>query len=317
MLLMLNYIHLLFFLECWDGEPDNRPTIYEVVDLLKAMIMKTEVIIANPQLSNVISNKQEINEPLLSTNNSESQGELLRLIQNFNKINIKEIDPIALSYEREKFIIEKDFDRIVDEINDFIIKLYNGGISKYLLKEQITEYLNNYNISLQEIYNWLLNNQDNPNFSFLLGFFNAYGIETSQNNEKAFKLFIYATEKNHMLAQFHVAVCYLLGNGTLKNEKLAFEYAEKLANKNFALGQLLIGSCYEGGAGIEKNPKIAFYWYEKAANNGNVVAMYCLGLMYENGKEITKDSIDKAIYWYEKSGYKDAQEKLEKLQKNQ
>jgi hypothetical protein len=30
MLLILDYI--IVFLECWDGEPDNRPTIYQVVD---------------------------------------------------------------------------------------------------------------------------------------------------------------------------------------------------------------------------------------------------------------------------------------------
>jgi hypothetical protein len=64
-----------------------------VVDLLKAMITKTDVIMENPQLSNV-SNEKEISEPPLSANNSESlesQGELSRFIQNFNKMDTKKL----------------------------------------------------------------------------------------------------------------------------------------------------------------------------------------------------------------------------------
>jgi TPR repeat protein len=279
------------------------------------MITKTDVIIESSRLS-IVSIEQEINESPLSTNNSESQGELSRLIQNFQNFDI---DNVSESIKQEKFSIEKDFNGIVDEINDFIIKLLNKGINGSLLKEQVIEHINNnYNINSQEIYNWLSTNQNNPNSIFLLGIFNAFGIETSQNNEKAFRLFINASEKNHLLAQFFVGCCYKFGDGTVINEKLALEYFEKLANENFALGQFYISNCYLDGIGTIKNSKNAFYWSEKAANNGNIVAMYGLGLMYEKGKGITKD-IDKAIYWYEKSakqGYKKSQNKLEKLQKN-
>ncbi|CAB4395977.1 unnamed protein product [Rhizophagus irregularis] len=85
--------YVTIYTKCWDGEPDNRPTIYQVVDWLKALITKTDIITENPQLSN----EQEINEaPPLSTNNSELQGELSQLIQNFDKMDTKEFDPIEL-----------------------------------------------------------------------------------------------------------------------------------------------------------------------------------------------------------------------------
>ncbi|CAB5303329.1 unnamed protein product [Rhizophagus irregularis] len=87
--------YVTIYTKCWDGEPDNRPTIYQVVDWLKALITKTDIITENPQLSN----EQEINEaPPLSTNNSELQGELSQLIQNFDKMDTKEFDPIFLNY---------------------------------------------------------------------------------------------------------------------------------------------------------------------------------------------------------------------------
>ncbi|CAB5364577.1 unnamed protein product [Rhizophagus irregularis] len=75
------------YTKCWDGEPDNRPTIYQVVDWLNGMI--TKIDINHHQISN-----KEINEAYLSNNNSESQGDLSQLIQDFDRINIKEVDPM-------------------------------------------------------------------------------------------------------------------------------------------------------------------------------------------------------------------------------
>src|SRR5207244_11262817 len=123
--------------------------------------------------------------------------------------------------------------------------------------------------------------------------FKYCGIETSVNNEKAFNLFINASEKDCIIAQYYVGECYKFGYGTKKDEKLAFEYYEKI--QNYAIGQNEIGYCYDEGMGVEEDLKMAFYWYEKAANNGNIVAMFNLGLFYKNGFGVEKD-IDKAIY---------------------
>jgi hypothetical protein len=77
-----------------DSKLDNRPTIYQVVDWLKAIAdVKVEIL--------QLSSKQELNlsnaEVLLSTSNSESQGELSQLIQNFNKISTSEINTTPIS----------------------------------------------------------------------------------------------------------------------------------------------------------------------------------------------------------------------------
>ncbi|GET03200.1 kinase-like domain-containing protein [Rhizophagus clarus] len=203
----------------------------------------------------------------------------------------KEIDSVAISSIQKNPSIGKDFNILVDEINnDFICKLINEAPKHKLVKQKFIEYFNNHNINLQEFYNWLLCNQTSTNSIFLFGYFNYYGI-VNEDNEKAFNLFINASEKNHTLAQFFVGKCYKFGYGTNKNGKLAFEYYEKAANKNCAVAQLEIG---------------------------DKEAQYNLALMYENGDGITKD-IDKAIYWYDKSanqGNKMARDKLKELQNN-
>ncbi|GBB99013.1 hypothetical protein RclHR1_00340004 [Rhizophagus clarus] len=257
---------------------------------IKKAIIKEDVIIEN-------SRKQELNVTL---NNSESQGELSPcFIKNFDKIKIKEIDPVTFSYKREKFSFEKGFDMRVDGVNDLIFKLANKGTSWQLIEENVIEYFNNYNVNLKEIYNWLLNNPNNLNSIFLLGYFNYRGIETNVDLKKAFNLFN-ASKENHILSQYFVGNCYEFGNGTTKNEKLAFEYFEKSAKKNFSHGQLEIGYFYDCEIGVKRDLIKAFYWYKKAANNGNIIAMYNLGRYYLNGIVIEKDC-KKAFELFKKS----------------
>ncbi|POG75273.1 uncharacterized protein OCT59_024265 [Rhizophagus irregularis] len=283
------------YTKCWDGEPDNRPTIYQVVDWLNGIIKKTDIILKNHQISN--------KEACLSNNNSESQGDLSQLIQDFDRINIKEVDPMVIL---SKQAIE-DYNIIVDEINDFIFRLMNKGFERNSVKQKVIEYFNNHNINSQDIYNWLLSNQNSLNSIFLLGYFNHYGIVISENNEKAFNLFINASEKNHLLSQYFTGHCYFHGYGTVKNEKLSFDYYEKVANENFSSGQLGVGYFYKKGISVEKDYQKAFYWYEKAANNGNIIAIYSLSRFYEDGIFVEKD-YNKAFELYKKSaegGYPD------------
>ncbi|PKK69082.1 kinase-like protein [Rhizophagus irregularis] len=282
--------YIKIYTKCWDDEPNVRPTIFQVVDWLKAIVTKIDITIDQQFPSN-----QKLYD------NSESQGELSQFIRNFGKINIKEIDPIAVSIEQEKLLFEKGFNIIVDEVNDYLVKLANKGIDWQLLKLQVIEYFNYHTIDLQEIYNWLLNNQNNSNSIFLLGYFNYFGIKTSKNIEKAFNLFLNASEKDHISAHYFVGNCYKYGNGTKKNEKLAFEYCEKSANKNFTNGQLDVGYFYKNGIAINKNIKKSLYWYEQAANSGNVIAMHYLGNCYKDGKNGVKKDYNKAFELFKQS----------------
>ncbi|GBB90062.1 hypothetical protein RclHR1_16940003 [Rhizophagus clarus] len=83
--------YVKIYTECWDGDPDNRPTICQVVDWLKAMVTTTDLVTENLQLSS----EEENIDSSLSANISELQGELSQLILNFYKMNTNEIDMIV------------------------------------------------------------------------------------------------------------------------------------------------------------------------------------------------------------------------------
>ncbi|GET03217.1 kinase-like domain-containing protein [Rhizophagus clarus] len=241
---------------------------------------------------------------------------------NNNQSNItKEFDSMAMSRKQKHLSIEKDFNVVIYEINDFIRKIVNEAPENKLLKQKVDEYFKNHNISAQEIYNWLLNNQVNANSIFLLGYFNFYGIVTSEDNEKAINLFINASEKNHTLAQCFVGIYY--GN-IMTNYELAFKYFERAASNHYAVAQWTIGCMYINGIGIDEDFKKAFYWngigiekdynkafelYKQSAEGGNSDGIVMLGRCHSKGIG-TKIDKQKAFELYQNAanlGLKEAQ----------
>src|SRR5204862_371738 len=90
---------------------------------------------------------------------------------------------------------------VVDELVNLMFKELNKGRDRERIKQYVLNYINNYKIILHEIYNWLLNNQNNSNSIYLLGYFNYYGIEIDVNNQKAIELYQRAVELENIVAQ--------------------------------------------------------------------------------------------------------------------
>ncbi|GES87937.1 kinase-like domain-containing protein [Rhizophagus clarus] len=241
------------YIECWNGEPENRPSMNEVVERLRTIIHQQ-----NDNITYQISNENLYEESLINHTSTSSS-------------------------------VEEDDEDLNEIINHILMKVCEitseGKDQPYIF----LGYLNNFGINAEEIRSKLLNNQNNPNFIFLLGYFTYLGIESIKNEEKAFHLFINASEQNHLLAQYYVGKCYEFGIGTVKNEKLAFKYYEYFINRDYLTGQLKIDQYHKMETDISKDYKIAFRWYEEAARNGNVIAMRNLGLLYLNGNGVAKD----------------------------
>jgi hypothetical protein len=80
----------------------------------------------------------------------------------------------------------------VDEIINVIIQMTNEGKVWDEQKNILLDYFITNNINSKKFYNWLLSNQHISKNTFLLGYFNHLGIETDEDSEKAFSLFINA-----------------------------------------------------------------------------------------------------------------------------
>ncbi|GES91122.1 kinase-like domain-containing protein [Rhizophagus clarus] len=256
------------YTECWDNEPNNRPTMSQVI----------------VKLNNFISN------PLL-------HKKLSQTIQNFDKINIIGIEPSIQNINKN--IFEEDLSILVDELVDLIFKAVNEGKELIVRKQQFFDYIDDYMVNSQEIYNWLLNNQNNSNSIYLLGYFNYHGIETNNDKQRAIKLYQKATELENSAAQFDLAYIYIYGKDVEKNYDKAFELAKKLTNKESSAGINMLGYCYDVGIGTNIDELIAFELYQKAADLGNSNGINNLGCCYENG--IIVDDKKKALELYQKA----------------
>ncbi|GBC04391.1 hypothetical protein RclHR1_05660006 [Rhizophagus clarus] len=257
-----DYVRL--YTECWDSEPDKRPSMQEVVRRLTTILQKN--------------------------------GN-----QKFEKMNIKEIGTTTTTTTSNeptinKNILSENFSMIADKIIDMINKSINeGNDNEIKIKENIIDYINNCKINLQEIYTWFLSNQDKANLIFLTGYFNYCGICIDKNIGEAFSLFFKAMEKNYNLAKYYVGLCYETGESALKSEEISFKYYEEIANENYAAGEFKIGFFYEKGKGVKKDSNMANYWYRKAASNGSLIAQFKLAMIYKNGDDLNNKDHKKAF----------------------
>ncbi|GET04581.1 kinase-like domain-containing protein [Rhizophagus clarus] len=247
------------YTKCWDDNPDNRLPINDVFEKLNDIInqkqdenldrttnqienkntMNSVEESSHGKLSKMIQNfdkmniNQTPNENIIMNNvKEESHGELSQINNDFDKMNTEEIMESRTSTSSSQNILPENYLSIkVNEIMEFIYEVLNKR-DLLNLKQKVFDYINSENINLKETYDWLCNNQNyNSNLIFLRGYFDLYGIVTSEDYKKAFNLFINASEQDHILAQYFVGWCYLYGLGTPKDYKLAFECFEKVANK--------------------------------------------------------------------------------------
>jgi TPR repeat protein len=253
--------------------------------------------IDNYNLNSTLQNEREINDYSSNTNNS-VHGEMSQIMNNFHKMEMKEEISPTTSMDVNENIYEEDLSIMIDELVNNYLKDINEGKERNVRKQHIIDYVNKYDS--QKIYNWLLNNQNNQNSIFLLGYFNYHGIKIKSDKRKAFELYQKATKLKNSAAQHDLINIYTYGEDDYKNYDKAFELSKELAKKGYSGGINQLGYCYDRGIGTKKNINKAFELYEKAANLGNSGSQYNLATMYECGEGVKEDH-NKAFKYSEKS----------------
>ena len=115
------------YLECWNNEPDNRPTVDQVVERLNLMILASNNQSANYDADLQLPNEQQFkpnNDEKSSNTNNSLHGELSNLIQNFDELNTNEMIESLTSRNN---LLENKFSKIVEEIVDNFLKIINSA----------------------------------------------------------------------------------------------------------------------------------------------------------------------------------------------
>ncbi|GBC38023.2 kinase-like domain-containing protein [Rhizophagus irregularis DAOM 181602=DAOM 197198] len=327
---------------CWKNDPNERPSIQQVVLCLKSMI------------------KQDINEEKNSTKFIKNVIEKEPSNEDFDNMMDNDYN-FFIGDDFSNSLIDDDFDlnmndiiqknlliditdsddvgKIIDKLIDHLIKLHDelgyGFAGAKQIIEQNIKYINQ---PLDDILDWLNDNQISSKYIFFHGFLYFNGIIVKGDEDKAFASFSKASKDNYSMAQVYLCKwyennekddlkafeCYEKaaksgnkiaqlnlgyfydhGKGTQRNKDKAIEWYEKSAKQECSNAQLFLGILYKG---TKKDFKNAFYWVEKATKNGNRIAQFYLGKYYYFGTGVKKD-YGKSFEWYEKSakqGYIDA-----------
>ena len=79
------------------------------------------------------------------------------------------------------------------------------------------------------------------------------------------------------LAQYHLGLCYLRGNGVPRDQAQAAAWFHKAAAQGNALAQFQLGLRYWVGQGVTPALSQAAAWFQKAAEQGHADAQFILG----------------------------------------
>ncbi|CAB4379597.1 unnamed protein product [Rhizophagus irregularis] len=279
--------YIKIYTDCWNIEPDNRPTINQVVDELKAIITKKNIIIIDFHLYDNNKDIQSSNsqQPILDVEISEStnslHGELSQVIQNCR---------IGISIDKQKAF--ELYQKAADLKNAFgmnnLGNCYEEGIGTNIDKKMAFQ-MTQMSADLGNAVG--INN---------LGYYYEHGIGTDIDEKKAFELYRKAADLGNSPGMNNLGNCYQDGIGIDIDEKKAFELYKKAAELGNSSGMNNLGCCYEHGIGTDIDEKKAFELYKKAVDLGDVDGINSLGVCYQDGIGIDIDK-KKAFELYQKA----------------
>ncbi|GBB84497.1 hypothetical protein RclHR1_11060002 [Rhizophagus clarus] len=253
----IDYINL--YTECWDGEPDKRPIMSEVVIRLKNI----------KEIINKANSKQllkYVEEIVNFIDMSLTKGDVLgkdMIVEHChgNKFNLSEIYN-SLSKTRDD-----------DSHNDAKSTFLLGIFTQYGIETNIDKQMavNLYRTAVK------------------LGHNTAQHCITNMYKNKEIVKLVVDEEYSRKEDKICQALMYKDGIKVIKDHDKAFELSEESANEGHSDGINMLGECYYEGIGVEKDKKKASIRFKEAVELGNSTAKYNLGRMHKIGEIVDKD----------------------------
>ena len=126
------------------------------------------------------------------------------------------------------------------------------------------------------------------------------GQGMTEENIRAFGLFLRAAEAGHSEGQYNLGCCYWHGRGVPQDHVAAAKWYRKAAEQGDAPGQNTLGCCYRDGQGVPQDYVEAVKWYRKAAEQGHAAGQTNLGFCYGDGQGVPQD-YNEEFNWYRKA----------------
>ncbi|GES80252.1 kinase-like domain-containing protein [Rhizophagus clarus] len=325
--------------ECWDGDPDKRPAIQQVVVTLKK-IMSSHIQTNKDQTPKNDGITSIVVTGLITLivkiiNKGKSCDQHRQILDNF----LSSLHGITI----EKIYEWLNTNKTTDTNHMFFMGyLYFSGIGTKMNVKKAFDYFHQASLQCHTI------------AQYCLGICYEHGLGITINKSLAFKWYEKSAScDQNIVSKFALGNCYEKGIGIMNDERLAYKWYIEAAKHGHANAQYCIGNYYQQGIHVNKDYNIAFYYYGlsaqgesifginmlgycylngigtsidkskafelylKAANMRFSIAQYNVAVCYEDGVGTIKD-FEKAMEWYKKSadnGYDLAIKRLGKLSK--
>ena len=109
---------------------------------------------------------------------------------------------------------------------------------------------------------------------------------SQHDREKAFEVFVTASEKGSLDAMFQIAIMFQNGIGVVKDLSKCIEWLEKSSKQHHVSSLILLSSYYQNGVFVPKDDEKAISLLQQAADLGNVQAAYTLATLYLESTEV-------------------------------
>ncbi|CAG8456435.1 10581_t:CDS:2, partial [Acaulospora morrowiae] len=289
---------------CLKENPDDRPNIEEVVEILKNISTQENELSTSPLV-------------IFDGELKESPFNSYQIFDQTDNVSIPQPSLTTQSSHTTYFTTRSSIvqsvhsipaSALLDEITDLYIE--DITIGSDITKNNLERWLDNHKENLENVSHYLILNQDVQHWEVMVGEFFRRGIGFKIDRKESLVWFQKASDMDDAYGHYNVG-CYYHEYGICGEALKYFELAAKKGLVGSA--KYMLGIMLNNGYGTDKDIRGAFNLFKEAAECGHVPAQYWLAVFYSKGTGTEKNRI-LASNWFKKcvdnGGYEDAEKFL-------